>query len=80
VTPSGIYVGNPSNPFTSFLVIDSVGNYKGPLNREQIINMEALNLNQLSDGVVQWGGFQTATNPLFSSPFQFDYNALFEVL
>ena len=80
VTPSGVYVGNPSSPLTSFLVIDSVGNYKGTIQKEQVTNLESLNLNQLADGVVQWGGFQTATNPLFNSPFQFDYNALFEVL
>lgn len=80
VTADGIYVGNPINPLTSFLVIDSSGNYKGTIAKEQINNQEAFNLNQMADGVVNWGGFQTATNPLFNSPFTFDYNALFEVL
>ena len=80
VTSSGIYVGDPINPLTSFLVIDNAGNYKGTIAKEQINNQEAMNLNTLCDGVIQYGGFQTATNPLFDSPFKFDYNALFEVL
>ena len=80
VTPSGVYVGDPVNPLTSFLVIDNVGNYRGNITKEQITNQEAFNLNQMADGVVNWGSFQTSTNPLFNSPFQFDMNALFEVL
>lgn len=80
VTSSGIYVGDPINPITSFLVIDNAGNYKGTIAKEQINNQEAMNLNSLADGVIQYGGFQTATNPLFDSPFKFDMNALFEVL
>lgn len=81
VTADGIYVGNPSTPLTSFLVIDNVGNYKGTIDKEQITNQEAMNLNSLCDGVIQYGGFQTAVNnPLFDSPFRFDTNALFEVL
>jgi hypothetical protein len=80
VTASGIYIGDPSNPFTSAQVIDASGVYKNSINKEQITNQEAFNLNQMADGIVNWGGFQTATNPLFSTPFTFDYNALFEVL
>ena len=80
ITANGIYVGNPSNPLTSFLVIDNVGNYKGTIAKEQINNQEAFNLSQMADGVVQWGNYQSSTNPLFDSPFKFDMNALFEVL
>jgi hypothetical protein len=81
VTASGIYIGDPSNPFTSAQVIDASGVYKNSINKEQITNLEALNLNQLVDGNMQWGGFQSSTtNPLFENPFRFDYNALFEVL
>jgi hypothetical protein len=81
ITSNGVYIGNPSNPFTTFQVIDASGNYKGTVNKEQVINTEALNFTSMGDGVVQWSGFQSATiNPLFTNPFTFDLNSMFEVL
>jgi hypothetical protein len=80
ITSTRIYIGDPSNPFTSAQVIDASGIYKNSITKEQITNQEAFNLNQMADGVVNWGGFQTATNPLFETPFKFDLNAMFEVL
>lgn len=80
ITPSGVFVGNPSNPFTSFQVLDSVGNYKGSIAKSQINDLEALNLQNLADGVVSYNGFSSSTNPLFLEPFSFNMNSLFEVL
>lgn len=80
ITPSGVFVGNPNNPFTSFQVIDSTGKYLGSIAKSQILDLEALNLQNLADGVISYNGFQSATNPLFLEPFQFNMNAVFEVL
>ena len=81
INPSGIYVGDPSNPFTSTQIIDAVGNYKGTLNKEQIINLEAMNLNSLADGIMEWSGFQSAINPTFTDPFgnSMGINPLFDI-
>jgi hypothetical protein len=72
ITPSGVYVGNPSSPFTSFQVIDANGKYMGTINKEQVINTEALDFVAMGDGVVQYNGFQSATNPLFLEPCSFN--------
>lgn len=78
ITPQGIYVGNPQLPLTSFQVIDNNGNYKGTINKEQVLNTEALNFNSMADGVVQWTEY---TNGLaeFADPFESIDNPLFEI-
>ena len=68
VQASGIYVGNPAFPLTSQLVIDSQGNYKGTIDRNQIVNLEAFNLSALADGQLVWG---TYGNSATSDPFAF---------
>jgi hypothetical protein len=67
IKPNGIYVGNPAFPLTSQLVIDSQGNYKGTIDRNQITNLEAFNLSALGDGQLLFGNFGQ-TNAL-NDPF-----------
>lgn len=78
VTATGMYAGNPNNPFTSYQFIDAYGNYKGTITKEQITNLETLNLNKLSDGLVEWSGFKSSGNP-FIDPFASTGNPLFQV-
>jgi hypothetical protein len=78
ITPQGIYLGNPLNPINSFQIIDNNGNYRGTINKEQVLNMEALDFNTMADGVVQWTEY---TNGLaeFADPFENVDNPLFEI-
>jgi hypothetical protein len=52
VTPSGIYLGNPTNVFSSVQLINANGQYIGPINLSQIVDLEALNINRLGTGTI----------------------------
>lgn len=78
ITPDGIYI-NYSNPFTSQKVIDNNGRYLGSITKEQITNLEGFNLSSMADGVMEWGNFQSATNPIYENPFTNVDNPLFVV-
>lgn len=57
LTPSGVYLGNPANPLSSVLVIDNQGNYKGTIDKGQIIDLEAWNFKAMADGNLVFGSF-----------------------
>lgn len=69
VTNSGIYVGDPTYPLTSQLIIDNQGYYKGTIDRSQIINLEAFSLASAANGQLIWGEFgnTSALNDVFAS-------------
>lgn len=76
ITQNGIYVGNPAFPLTSQLVIDAQGNYKGTIDRNQIVNLEAFNISALADGQLVFGSFGD-TN-ILNDPFA-NLTALYNV-
>lgn len=57
ITTSGVYLGNPEFPLASQLVIDNQGIYKGTIDRNQIVNLEAFNISALADGQLVFGDF-----------------------
>lgn len=78
LTPSGLYLGNPANPLSSVLVIDNQGNYKGTIDKGQIIDLEAWNFKAMADGNLVFGSFGE-TN-ILNDPFSvLNGNPLFSV-
>lgn len=79
-TGTGIYINDPANPVTSTQVIDgTTGAYMGLINKEQIRNLEAWNINRVADGLMEWSSFQTTTMPEYFDPFVSATNPLFDV-
>lgn len=77
LTDNGLYLGNPiSNPLTSTLIIDNQGNYKGTIEKTQLVDLEAWNFRAMADGNLVFGSFgetsilndpfASTTNPIFS--------------
>ena len=60
VNSSGLYVGDPSNPFTSVQILDTNGDYKRNIYISQIVDLDSLNMQRLADGAL-------ITNPIMES-------------
>lgn len=73
---TGLYVGNPNNPFTSYQVLDENGNYKLSIQSSQVTGWEAIDTNKLKDGVLSWNGLNTSTT---IDPFNSVSNPLYVV-
>jgi hypothetical protein len=69
VSTNGLYYGNPNNPFSSYQVLDGQGYYKLSIPKSQITDLEALNIQKLADGVLEWTGFNSSIAP-YIDPFQ----------
>lgn len=58
----GLYYGDPSNPLTSYQILDGNGTYVGSIYSSQVIGYDALNVDKLKDGVISWNGLNIATS------------------
>jgi hypothetical protein len=64
VNSTGLFLGDPSNPFLSKQVLDSQGNYVGTIPKSQITDLEGFSLNALTDGTLAWAGYGNENNAL----------------
>ena len=77
ITQDAIYLGNPSNPLTSQLIIDNQGNYKGTIDKGQITDLEAWNFKAMADGNLVFGEFGDTS--ILNDPFASTNTAIFSI-
>jgi len=69
VNSSGLFLGDPANPFLSKQVLNAQGDYVGTIPKSQITDLEGFSMNALTDGTLFWNGYGSTTNPLLNDPF-----------
>lgn len=69
VNSSGLFLGDPANPFLSKQVLNAQGDYVGTIPKSQITDLEGFSFNALTDGTLFWNGYGSTTNPLLNDPF-----------
>lgn len=77
VNSTGLFLGDPSNPFLSKQVLNAQGDYVGTIDRNQLVNLEAFNMSALADGQLIFGSFGE-TNVL-NDPFAQISTPLFNI-
>jgi hypothetical protein len=68
VLPQGIFLYDPiTDPMTSQLIIDASGRYVGSIDMSQVVGLESLNFNKLSDGITSYQSTGSTSTNAFDS-------------
>lgn len=78
LTSDGVYVFY-DDVLQKQKIIDTNGKYLSTITKSQITDLEALNLNALTDGVLQWNGFNSLTNQSYIDPFANITTPIYEI-
>lgn len=60
-------------------IIDTNGKYLSTITKSQITDLEALNINALTDGVLQWTPYSSLTNQSYIDPFANITTPIYEI-
>ena len=78
ITTDGIYIFY-DDLLQKQKIIDTNGKYLSTITKSQITDLEALNLNALTDGVLQWTPYSSITNQSYIDPFANITTPIYEI-